>query len=89
VVLWFDVRPHRPQDLSGAAGRAAAGAVVNFIGRYGFNGTIVDHYLERGASDTWFAVDVAFLRGLRSQLGSAGHDGGALLRACGSYFGFS
>jgi hypothetical protein len=78
---WASSEPHRPQDLSGAAGRAAAGAVVDFIGRYGFNAAIVGHYLERGASDTWFAVDVAFLRGLRSQLDSAGHDDVALYYA--------
>jgi hypothetical protein len=78
---WASSEPHRPQELSGAAGRAAAGAVVNFMGRYGFNAAIVGHYLERGASDTWFAVDVALLRDLRRQLDSAGHEDFALYYA--------
>jgi len=78
---WASLEPHRPQDLTGAAGRSAAGAVVDFIGRYRFNAAIVGHYLEHGASDTWFAVDVALLRDLRRQLDSAGHDDVALYYA--------
>jgi hypothetical protein len=78
---WARSEPHRPQDLSGAAGRSAAGAIVDFINKYGFNALIVGHYLERGAADTWFAVDVALLQELRRQLDGAGHEEVALYYA--------
>ena len=78
---WASSEPHRPQDLTGAAGRTAAGAVVDFISKYGFNAAIVGHYLERGAADTWFGVDVALLREVRRQLDSAGREDVALYYA--------
>jgi len=65
---WAGPEPHRPQDLSGAGGRSAAAAIVNFIAKYGFNAILLGHYLEYGASDTWFTVDRAFLGELRRQL---------------------
>lgn len=75
---WAGAAPHRPQDLSGAAGQAAAKAIVDFAGKYGFNGLLVGHYLEHGAQDTWFAIDVALLRELRRQLNIHGLDDVAL-----------
>jgi hypothetical protein len=69
---WAGTASHQPQDLSGAAGQAAAKAIVDFVGKYGFNALLVGHYLENGAQDTWFAIDVALLRELRRQLNLRG-----------------
>jgi hypothetical protein len=72
---WAGRRPHRPQDLGGAAGQSAAAAVVQFVADYDFNAILVGHYLERGAQDAWFPVDLALLRELRRQLDTRGLDG--------------
>jgi hypothetical protein len=65
---WASQTPHQPQDLSGAAGGNAAGLMVEFAAKFGFNGLLIGHYLERGANDTWFAIDLVLLRELRRQL---------------------
>jgi hypothetical protein len=69
---WGGRAPHRPQDLSGAAGQSTAAAIVQFVGKYGFNAILVGHYLEHGAQDVWFRVDLALLRELRRQLDAQG-----------------
>ena len=69
---WAAPDPHRPQDLSGAGGARAAAALVEFVSQHGFNGILVGHYLERGAQDTWFHVDMSFVRELRRQLDQRG-----------------
>jgi hypothetical protein len=71
---WAGPAPHRPQDLSGAGGRSAATAIVEFVAKHGFNGILIGHYLERGAHDTWFAIDLALVRELRRQLDGCGLD---------------
>ncbi len=69
---WAGKVPHRPQDLSGAGGQGAAAAIVGFVAKYGFDGILIGHYLQRGAQDVWFAVDLALVRELRRQLDARG-----------------
>lgn len=69
---WAGAAPHRPQDLSGAGGRSAVTAIADFVAKYGFNGVLLGHYLERGARDTWFDIDLSLLRELRRQLDARG-----------------
>jgi hypothetical protein len=80
---WGGAGPHRPQDLSGAAGQSIAAALVEFITKHGFNAVLVGHYLELGAQDTWFAVDLALLRHLRRQLDARSLDDVAIYYALG------
>jgi hypothetical protein len=69
---WAGPAPHQPQDLSGAGGRSAVAAITDFVATYGFNGILIGHYLERGARDVWFAIDLSLLRELRKQLDARG-----------------
>jgi hypothetical protein len=69
---WAGKVPHRPQDLSGAAAQSAAAAIVGFVAKYGFDGVLIGHYLQRGAQDVWFTVDIALARELRRQLDARG-----------------
>lgn len=75
---WASPTPHRPQDLSGAAGASAARAIVEFVAQHGFNAVLLGHYLERGAQDTWFQVDMALVREVRRQLDHRGLNSVAL-----------
>jgi hypothetical protein len=47
---------------------------VEFVAKYGFNGVLMGHYLERGARDTWFGIDLSLVRELREQLDARGLD---------------
>jgi hypothetical protein len=75
---WAGKVPHRPQDLSGAGGQSAAAAIVGFVAKYGFNGVLIGHYVQRGAQDVWFAIDLALVRELRRQLDVRGLEDVAL-----------
>ncbi len=72
ALSWAGRVPHRPQDLSGAGGQGAAASITDFVAKYGFNGVLIGHYLERGAQDVWFTVDLALVRELRRQLDARG-----------------
>jgi hypothetical protein len=69
---WAGAGPHRPQDMSGAGGRGAVAAIVEFVAKYRFNGVLIGHYLEHGARDTWFGVDLSLISELRRQLDMRG-----------------
>jgi hypothetical protein len=66
---WAGVHPHRPQELSGAAGEEAVRRLVDFIQKYGFTAVLSpSHYLAKGHHEPWFAIDLALTRSLRRQL---------------------
>jgi hypothetical protein len=74
LLPWGGRASHKPQDLSGAAGQSTALEIVQFVRKYGFNAILVGHYLEQGAQDVWFRVDLALLRELRRQFDAHGLD---------------
>ena len=78
---WGGPEVHRPQDLSGAAGRAASREIVEFVANHKFNALLIGHYLERGPEDTWLAIDLEQAQEVRRQLNIHGLDDVALYYA--------
>src|SRR5208282_2734753 len=72
---WAGDHMHTPDQLSGLGASILVNAIVEYVGKHGFDAVLAPtHFLENGADDIWFPVDRQLVFALRNRLDSAGLD---------------
>jgi hypothetical protein len=69
---WAGRAQHRPDDLSGSAGRAVASLIAQFASAHSFAAVIAPTHYISGPADPWFTIDLNLAHGLREELDELG-----------------